>query len=194
MLCYQIVLHGDSFDPCGAVDRQRSYRLWQSFLWHIPINYPMIRVPEVKSVLLMMLLYIVRLTAGLSLVPVFAKQYIMGMGHDVAIFAMVLPLFQVIYPRVPMENLPLLILFVTIRKKVIIGVLLDYLMRFIFYATHSRGFIIDIQRRLSQALTFDCIAGSQTPLLGCFLIQMITMLFFTTSLFYFSSLQFIRHI
>ncbi|MDR0417909.1 MAG: type III secretion system export apparatus subunit SctT [Puniceicoccales bacterium] len=145
----------------------------------------MIGMPEITSVLLRMLLCIVRLAAALSLMPVFAKQYIMGMGRNVVIFAMALPLFHVVYPTFPMENLSAFTIILIICKEVIIGVLLGYLSGFIFYATDSVGFIIDIQRGSSQAMTFDPIAGSQTSLLGSFLTQMITTLFFTMGGFLF---------
>jgi type III secretion protein T len=46
-------------------------------------------------------------------------------------------------------------------------------------------FIINIQQGLPQAMTFDPIAGSQTSLLGSFLTQMITTLFFTMGGFFF---------
>jgi type III secretion protein T len=132
-----------------------------------------------------MLLCIVRLAAALSLMPVFAKQYIMGMGRNVVIFAMALPLFHVVYPTLPVESLSAFVVFATVCKEVIIGVLLGYLSGFIFYVTDSVGFIIDIQRGSSQAMTFDPIAGSQTSLLGSFLTQMVATLFFTMGGFLF---------
>ncbi|MDR0740323.1 MAG: type III secretion system export apparatus subunit SctT [Puniceicoccales bacterium] len=140
---------------------------------------------QVTSILFLMMMCIIRLAAALSLTPVFAKQYIMGTGRNVVIFAMALPLFHVVYPTLPTTQLPLLILFVTICKEVIIGAMLGYLSGFIFYVTDSVGFIIDIQRGSSQAMTFDPIAGSQTSLLGSFLTQMIATLFFTMGGFLF---------
>jgi type III secretion protein T len=134
----------------------------------------------------MMMLCIVRLAAALSLTPVFAKQYIMGMGRNVIIFAMALPLFYVVYPTLPkIDELPLLIFFLIICKEVVIGILLGYLSGFIFYITDSLGFIIDIQRGSSQAMIFDPVASSQTSLLGSFLTQMIATLFFTMGGFLF---------
>jgi type III secretion protein T len=140
---------------------------------------------QVTSVLFSMMICIIRLAAALSLTPVFAKQYIMGTGRNVVIFAMALPLFHVVYPTLPTTPLPLLILFVTICKEVIIGAMLGYLSGFIFYVTDSVGFIVDIQRGSSQAMTFDPVAGSQTSLLGSFLTQMIATLFFSMGGFLF---------
>jgi len=142
-------------------------------------------IQYLTSVLMMMMLCIVRLAAALSLMPVFAKQYIMGMGRNVIIFAMALPLFHVVYPEFPSTQIPFLILFVTICKEVIIGALLGYLSGFIFYAADSVGFIVDIQRGSSMAMTFDPVAGSQTSLIGSFLTQMTTTLFFTMGGFLF---------
>jgi type III secretion protein T len=142
-------------------------------------------IQHLTSILFMMMLCIVRLAATLSLMPVFAKQYIMGMGRNVVIFAMALPLFHLLYPTLPSADIPLLVLIAIICKEVIIGALLGYLSGFIFYVTDSVGFIIDIQRGSSQAMTFDPIAGSQTSLLGSFLTQMITTLFFSMGGFMF---------
>lgn len=142
-------------------------------------------IQHITSILMMMMLCIVRLAAALSLMPVFAKQYIMGMGRNVVIFAMALPLFHVVYPEFPSTQIPLLILFVTICKEVIIGALLGYLSGFIFYAADSVGFVVDIQRGSSMAMTFDPVAGSQTSLIGSFLTQMTATLFFTMGGFLF---------
>lgn len=142
-------------------------------------------IQQITTVLMMMLLCIVRLAAALSLMPVFAKQYIMGMGRNVVIFAMALPLFPVVYPEFPALDLPVLVVIVTICKEVIIGALLGYLSGFIFYAADSVGFIVDIQRGSSMAMTFDPVAGSQTSLLGSFLTQMMTTIFFTVGGFLF---------
>jgi type III secretion protein T len=142
-------------------------------------------IESVTSVLFLMMMCIIRLAAALSLTPVFAKQYNMGMGRNVIIFAMSLPHFHALYPTLPTTQIPLLILFVTICKEVIIGAMLGFLSGFIFYVTDSVGFIIDIQRGSSQAMTFDPVAGSQTLLLGSFLTQMIATLFFSMGGFLF---------
>ncbi|MDR1434940.1 MAG: type III secretion system export apparatus subunit SctT [Puniceicoccales bacterium] len=143
-------------------------------------------IQHITSILFLLMMCIVRLAAALSLTPVFAKQYIMGMGRNVVIFAMALPVFHVIYPTLPsMETLPVLVVILIICKEVIIGALLGYLSGFIFYVTDSVGFVIDIQRGSSQAMTFDPVAGSQTSLLGSFLTQMIATLFFTMGGFLF---------
>jgi type III secretion protein T len=142
-------------------------------------------IESITSVLFSMMMCIIRLAAALSLTPVFAKQYVMGMGRNVIIFAMALPLFHALYPTLPKGQIPLLILFVIICKEVIIGAMLGFLSGFIFYVTDSVGFIIDIQRGSSQAMTFDPVAGSQTSLLGSFLTQMIATLFFSMGGFLF---------
>ncbi|MDR2201080.1 MAG: type III secretion system export apparatus subunit SctT, partial [Puniceicoccales bacterium] len=144
-----------------------------------------IGVQQLTSVLFLMMMCIVRLAAALSLTPVFAKQYIMGMGRNVVIFAMALPLFPVLYPTLPAGTLPIALIILLICKEVMIGALLGYLSGFIFYIADSVGFIIDIQRGSSMAMTFDPVAGSQTSLLGSFLTQMIATLFFTMGGFLF---------
>jgi type III secretion protein T len=109
----------------------------------------------------------------------------MGMGRNVIVFAVALPLFHVLYPTLPRTQIPLLILFARVCKGVIIGAMLGFLSGFICYVTDNVEFIRDIQRRSLQAMTFDPGTSYQTSLLGSFLTQMIVTLFFSMEGFLF---------
>jgi type III secretion protein T len=140
---------------------------------------------ELTNICFLLLLSIVRLAAALAIIPIFSKQFIVGVGRNVIILGMALPLFYFLYPTLPKENLSLLMLVAILFKEVTIGLMLGFVGTFIFFVAESVGFIIDIQRGASMATTFDAIAGTQTSLLGSFLLQMLTVFFFTTGGFLF---------
>jgi type III secretory pathway component EscT len=105
------------------------------------------------------MMHIVTLSAALSLMRVFLKQYIMEMKRNVIIFSMALLFFHVIYSTLSsIETLPVLVLILIICKEVVIGALLGYLFDFIFYVNDSARFIINIKQVSSQAMTFDPVA------------------------------------
>lgn len=142
-------------------------------------------ISYLSSIIFSMFICIVRIAAALSIMPIFAKQYIVGTGRNAIILAMSLPLFYTVFPYFPQSSLPIAVLILTICKEVVIGIFLGYLAGFIFYISDSVGFIVDVQRGASMAVTFDPIVGSQTSLLGSFLTQMIATLFFSLGGFLF---------
>jgi type III secretion protein T len=140
---------------------------------------------ELTHICFLLLISIIRLAATLAIIPVFSKQFVVGTGRNVVILGMALPLFYFLYPTLPTGELHLLMLTAIIFKEVVIGIMLGFVGTFIFFVAESVGFIIDIQRGASMATTFDAIAGTQTSLLGSFLLQMLTVFFFTTGGFLF---------
>ncbi|MDR1458278.1 MAG: hypothetical protein LBI37_02000, partial [Puniceicoccales bacterium] len=91
-------------------------------------------VSYLSSVFMAMMMCIVRLSAALSLLPAFSKQFIVGVGRGVVIFGMALPLFPHLYPTLPnVEHLPLWVFIATMCKEVVIRRLLGFLGGFIFF-------------------------------------------------------------
>ncbi|MDR0444672.1 MAG: type III secretion system export apparatus subunit SctT [Puniceicoccales bacterium] len=140
---------------------------------------------ELARICFLLLVSIARLAAALAIIPVFSKQFIVGMGRNVIILGMALPLFYFLYPTLPKGELQLLTLFAILFKEVTIGLILGFVGTFIFFIAEGVGFIIDVQRGASMATTFDVIAGTQTSLLGSFLLQTLTVFFFITNGFLF---------
>jgi type III secretion protein T len=120
----------------------------------------------------------VRIGAALSIAPFFSRQFIGGPGRNVVIFSMSLPLFYLLLPTMPQNGVPVLLMGLWLVKEAVIGVILGVAVSFIFYAAEGVGFVVDVQRGASMATIFDPMAGSQTSLMGSFLLQMMSVAFF----------------
>jgi type III secretion protein T len=121
----------------------------------------------------------VRLAATWAIVPFFSKQFVSGVGRNVVIFAMALPLVPLLIAQLPSYHLDSLTTAGILIKKVVIGVTLGYATGFIFYVAEGVGVVVDMQRGLSMATIFDPMAGTQTSLMGSTLLQMMSAMFFS---------------
>jgi type III secretion protein T len=123
----------------------------------------------------------VRVGASLAIVPFFSRQFVEGIGRNMVIFSMSLPLFYLIFPTLPSGEMTVLTMGFYLIKEATIGIILGFAASFIFYAAEGVGFVIDVQRGASMATIFDPMAGAQTSLMGSFLIQMMSVAFFSAS-------------
>ncbi|MDR0715439.1 MAG: type III secretion system export apparatus subunit SctT [Puniceicoccales bacterium] len=146
------------------------------------MNFP---IEEITNVLLLLVISAVRLAAVLSVVPFFSKQFVVGTGRNVVIFAMVLPLLPLLIAQLPNHSLDFLTVLGVLIKEVIIGVTLGFATGFIFYVSEGVGFVVDVQRGSSMATIFDPMAGSQTSLMGSILLQIMSAMFFSMGGFLF---------
>ncbi|MDR3144618.1 MAG: type III secretion system export apparatus subunit SctT [Puniceicoccales bacterium] len=142
-------------------------------------------IKELTRICALLIISMVRLGAALAIVPFFSRQFVVGTGRNVVIFAMSLPLFYLIFPTLPSEEVTMLLLGLWLVKEAVIGIILGFATGFIFYASEGVGFVVDVQRGASMATIFDPMAGSQTSLMGSFLIQMMSVAFFSAGGFLF---------
>jgi type III secretion protein T len=142
-------------------------------------------IDEIARVLLLVLLSSVRLAATLAIVPFFSKQFVSGVGRNVVIFAMAIPLVPLLIAQLPNYHLDSLATAGILIKEVVIGVTLGYATGFVFYVAEGVGFVVDVQRGSSMATIFDPMAGTQTSLMGSMLLQMMSTMFFSTGGFLF---------
>jgi type III secretion protein T len=142
-------------------------------------------IKELTSICMLLIIAMVRIGAALSIAPFFSRQFIVGTGRNVVIFAISLPLFYLILPSLPSDEVAMLFLGFLLVKEAIIGMILGFTASFVFYAAEGVGFIVDVQRGSSMATIFDQMAGTQTSLMGSFLIQMMSVAFFSVGGFLF---------
>jgi type III secretion protein T len=136
-------------------------------------------IKEIASMCSLFVVAMVRMGAALAIVPFFSKQFVVGTGRNVVIFAMCFPLIYLIWPALPKGELSILVTGLLLIKEAVIGIVLGFTASFIFYTSEGVGFVVDVQRGSSMATIFDPLAGSQTSLMGSFLIQMMTVAFFS---------------
>ncbi|MDE6432453.1 MAG: flagellar biosynthetic protein FliR, partial [Opitutales bacterium] len=140
---------------------------------------------ELIHVMILLALSTVRLAATLAIVPFFSKQFVPGLGRNVATFGLALPIIPLLISQFPDYELNSTALMLILVKEVMIGVSMGYATGFIFYVAESVGFVVDVQRGSSMATIFDPMAGSQTSLMGSTLLQLMSILFFSTGGFLF---------
>ncbi len=144
-----------------------------------------IPIDETARIMLLIVLSSVRLAATLAIVPFFSKQFVAGLGRNVIIFGMTIPIIPLLFSQLPDYHLDSITTAIILIKEVVIGVSMGFATGFIFYVSEGVGFIVDVQRGSSMATIFDPIAGSQTSLMGSFLLQIMSVLFFATGGFLF---------
>lgn len=152
------------------------------------MNVPIAMTIPIDDTARMMLLFVlssVRLAATLAIAPFFSKQFIPGLGRNVIIFGMALPTIPLLIAQIPHYHLDSITVGIILVKEVVIGVSMGYAVGFIFYVAEGVGFVIDVQRGSSMATIFDPMAGSQTSLMGSTLLQLMSILFFSTGGFLF---------
>ncbi|MDR1433220.1 MAG: type III secretion system export apparatus subunit SctT [Puniceicoccales bacterium] len=142
-------------------------------------------IKEIANVCALFIVAMVRLGAALAIAPFFSRQFVVGPGRNVVIFSLTLPLFPLVFQTMPTGTFALLSVGFLIVKEAVIGITLGFVSGFIFYASEGVGFIVDVQRGSSMATIFDQMAGSQTSLMGSFLIQMMSVAFFSAGGFLF---------
>lgn len=142
-------------------------------------------IKEIASICALIVVCMVRMAAALSIAPFFSRQFVVGTSRNVVIFALCMPLFLHLIPTLPQGDVALLTMGAILIKEAVIGIVLGFVTSFIFYAAEGVGFIIDVQRGASMATIFDPMAGSQTSLMGSFLIQMMSVAFFSAGGFLF---------
>ncbi|MDR2432160.1 MAG: type III secretion system export apparatus subunit SctT [Puniceicoccales bacterium] len=140
---------------------------------------------EISSTCILVIIAMARLGASLAVAPFFSRQFVVGTGRNVTILSLSLPLFCLVFPTLPQGEFAILSMGGLLVKEVIIGIVLGFVTSFIFYTAEGVGFVVDVQRGSSMATIFDPMAGSQTSLMGSFLIQMMSVAFFSTGGFLF---------
>lgn len=144
-----------------------------------------IPIDDTARMMLLFVLSSVRLAATLAIVPFFSKQFVSGLGRNVVIFGMALPIIPVLIDQAPHYNMDSITVAIVLVKEVVIGVTMGFATGFIFYVAEGVGFVVDVQRGSSMATIFDPMAGSQTSLMGSMLLQLMSILFFTSGGFLF---------
>lgn len=136
-------------------------------------------IKEVTTICVMVSICMVRMAATLAIAPFFSRQFVVGPCRNVVTFALCMPLFYFILPTIPKGEIQILYMGIIIIKEAVIGIILGFVTSFVFYVAEGVGFVVDVQRGASMATIFDPMAGSQTSLMGSFLIQVMSVLFFT---------------
>ncbi|MDR1413779.1 MAG: type III secretion system export apparatus subunit SctT [Puniceicoccales bacterium] len=142
-------------------------------------------IKDISNVCTLLIAAMVRLGAALAIAPFFSRQFVVGTGRNVTILALSLPLFPLVFPTLPQGEFAVLVLGGILIKEAVIGIILGFLSGFIFCVAEGVGFVVDVQRGASMATIFDPMAGSQTSLMGSFLIQMMSVAFFSAGGFLF---------
>ncbi|MDR1595611.1 MAG: type III secretion system export apparatus subunit SctT [Puniceicoccales bacterium] len=142
-------------------------------------------IDEIAILCFLVVVSMVRLGAALAIAPFFSRQFIVGTGRNVVMFSLSLPLFPLVFPTIPAGRFAILTIGFLLVKEAVIGIILGFVTGFIFYVAEGVGFIVDVQRGSSMATIFDQMAGSQTSLMGSFLIQMMSVAFFSAGGFLF---------
>ena len=136
-------------------------------------------IKEVTTICVMVAICMVRMAATLAIAPFFSRQFVVGPCRNVVTFALCMPLFYFILPTIPKGEIQVLYMGIIIIKEAVIGIILGFVTSFVFYVAEGVGFVVDVQRGASMATIFDPMAGSQTSLMGSFLVQVMSVLFFT---------------
>jgi len=141
-------------------------------------------VKPIQDILVVLMICLVRITAIFSIAPFFNKQIVPGVARNAVMVALALFIFPMVFPTYPQDAHLTLPLYVSLLfKEIIIGVIMGFLSGFIFWVAESVGCVLDVQSGSSMASILDPTLGTQTSLLGSFMLQMVMALFFVTGSF-----------
>ena len=139
---------------------------------------------ELKGVLFIYSLTMVRMATAFSLVPLLNKQVLGGAmirNGIVGSFALFLyPLVAAQQPDITPGGVAILAL---ILKEVLIGFFIGFLATIPFWAMEAAGFIIDNQRGASMASTMNPMSGSETSPTGLLFSQSFTVIYLISGTF-----------
>ncbi|MCY4472765.1 MAG: type III secretion system export apparatus subunit SctT [Kistimonas sp.] len=141
-------------------------------------------VAELKGVLFIYSMTMVRMAAAFSLLPLLNKQVVGGAlirNGIVGSFAMFL--YPLVASQQPDIAPGLLVIVPLILKEAMIGLFIGFLATIPFWAMEAAGFIIDNQRGASMASTMNPMSGSETSPVGLLFSQSFTVVYLISGTF-----------
>jgi type III secretion protein T len=118
-----------------------------------------------------------RFLAAFTIAPFFNPQLITGLTRNCIAISFALILFPIIFPSIGDRNLSMLAFFGIIAKESVIGVAFGFMIGLFFWGIEAIGGLIDRQRGADMAEVFNPVSGSQTTVMGNFLMQLSVLLF-----------------
>lgn len=120
-----------------------------------------------------------RMLVMFGVMPFFGAGMMQTMVRNTLVVCLGLGVYPLVYTQVP-DNLQLLPLLMIVAKEAVLGVVLGYLGASLFWVAEGVGLFIDNQRGASMAQMLDPMSGADSSPLGSLLLQLLTVLFFST--------------
>lgn len=125
-------------------------------------------------------LSILRLSVAFSVLPLMSQAVIPGMSRTIAFASMSLVLVPHVKETIPIPLPGAFTMAPIFLKEAFIGILIGYLVSFIFWMAEAVGFLIDNQRGSSMASASDPTLGGESSPLGILIGKAVITLFFIT--------------
>ena len=141
-------------------------------------------VQEIKDVLFIYSMTMVRMAAAFNSLPILNKQVVGGaMIRNGIVGSLAIFLYPTISAQEPTTHMSMLMIMALILKEVLIGMLIGFIATVPFWAMEATGFIIDNQRGASMASTMNPMSGSETSPTGLLFAQSFTAIYIITGTF-----------
>ncbi|MTI14264.1 type III secretion system export apparatus subunit SctT [Sansalvadorimonas verongulae] len=141
-------------------------------------------VAELKHVLFIYSMTMVRMAAAFNTMPILNKQVVGGaMIRNGIVGSLAIFLYPMVSAQEPDSTPGMLIILALILKEVMIGMFIGFIATIPFWALEAAGFIIDNQRGASMASTMNPMSGSETSPMGLMFAQAFTCIYLISGVF-----------
>ena len=139
---------------------------------------------EIKSVLFVYTMTMVRMAAAFNTLPILNKQVVGGaMIRNGIVGSLAIFMYPMISVQAPETSPPITFIFVLILKEVMIGMFIGFVATIPYWVLEAAGFIIDNQRGASMASTMNPMSGSETSPMGLMFSQAFTCIYLISGIF-----------
>ncbi len=139
---------------------------------------------EIKDVLFIYSMSMVRMAAAFNLLPMLNKQVVGGaMIRNGIVGSLAIFLYPVISTQGAPAETGIPMIFALILKETMIGMFIGFIANIPFWAMEASGFVIDNQRGASMASTVNPMSGSETSPVGLMFAQAFTVLYTVSGTF-----------
>ncbi|CAM2009313.1 type III secretion system export apparatus subunit SctT [Acanthopleuribacter pedis] len=132
-----------------------------------------------KKSILVLSVSLPRMLVMFGVMPFFGSGMMQVMVRNTLVVCLGLGVYPLVFTQLP-DEIRLLPWMMVIAKEAMLGVVLGYLGASLFWVAEGVGLFIDNQRGASMAQMMDPMSGVESSPLGSLLMQVLTVLFFTT--------------
>jgi len=134
---------------------------------------------ELSRLLIVTALSTARMFACFTVLPFLGGNILPQYIRNALIFALFVTLYPLVAPLAP-EHLPLHRGVLLLGKEIFVGLVIGFVVSLLFWSAEMTGFLVDNQRGASMASAMDPLYGESTSPSGVLLLQLVTVLFFST--------------
>ena len=139
---------------------------------------------ELKSVLFVYTMTMVRMAAAFNTMPILNKQVVGGaMIRNGIVGSLAIFMYPMISVQAPEVSPPITFILALILKEVMIGMFIGFVATIPYWVLEATGFIIDNQRGASMASTMNPMSGSETSPMGLLFSQAFTCTYLISGIF-----------